>query len=63
MIKLEYEIYIVTRTGHMYMFASGITLLTEALHKLRLTIASMASGEVPGAVRAELVTVTRTILS
>lgn len=63
MTKLEYEIYIVTKTGHMYEFASGITQLTEALYKLRLTATSIASGQIPEAIRAELVTVTRTILS
>lgn len=63
MDKLSYEIYIVTKTGHMYEFASGITQLTEALHKLGKTADSIANGHIPEAVRAELVTVTRTILS
>ncbi|QHJ80272.1 MAG: hypothetical protein [Caudoviricetes sp.] len=63
MIKLEYEIYVVTKTGHMYEFASGITQLTEALHVLRQTASSIDKGLMPETVRAELVTVTRTILS
>lgn len=63
MTKLEYEIYIMTKTGHMYEFATGITQLKEALYRLDQTIMSMASGQIPEAVRVELVTVTRTILS
>lgn len=63
MEKLSYEIYVVSSTGHMYMFAQGITVLTEALHKLRQVSSSITNGEITQVVRAELVTVVRTVLN
>lgn len=63
MNKLSYEIYVVTKTGHMFETSRDIKELTEALRVLRQTTASINNGYLPDVVRAELVVVTRTILS